>query len=318
MPVRDHIPQLTVIHLQSQGVNLQPLREASFQLAKSKPSVRQEGSSPHNWRQVEAIVRRLRTECVLDPNAPAPEECSDVVGHFLQAKRGPAYLFATTAAVLLRELGYETRLVTGLYARGDRFDHRAGQTSVLAGDVHTWVEVRVSGNTWVAIEPTPGYEPPRESLTWRQWAMTVLANFAAWFTRHIVSVLAGMALVVLLILTRRVWLDALAVGVCRLMGLRSPRARLQWTIRLLEWRAWLTGRSRPKRSTIAGWYAPLADNAPADIKQSLADFLRWSDRLLYAPGGIDPADCVAIDSACRCAASVCTRQRLATNVCQSK
>lgn len=347
MPVREQMPQLTVIHLRSQGVNLQPLRETNLQLAehsdqqaerqagslshivvdrsaiktfgsRSEPRLSQAGSLPHTWRQVEAVVERLRTEFVLDPDSPAPEGCADVVAHFLQAKRGPAYLFATTAAVLLRQQGCQTRLVTGFYARRERFDHRSGQTRVLADDAHVWVEVHVGGNTWVAIEPTPGYAPPRESLTWQQWATTVLAHFAQWCARNLVGVLSGLVLAVVLILTFRVWLDAVAVGVCRLMGLRSTRARLLWTIRLLEWRAWLADRSRPRQATIAAWYAPLADNAPADIKSPLAQFLSWTDRLLYAPHDIHPAEHAAIDSACRSAASICTRQRLATNCGRSK
>ncbi len=329
MPVREHIPQLTVVHLRSQGVNLQPLRVASFRLAKNNQpksdrpaeSLRhrsQAGSSPHGWGHVEAVVKRLRTEFVLDRNAPAPEDCPDVVAHFLQARRGPAYLFATTAAMLVRELGYQTRLVTGFYARDDRFDQRAGQTSVLADDVHVWVEVCVSGNNWVAIEPTPGYDPPRESLTWRQWAIIAAARCADWFGRHIASVVIVLALAVLLMLTRRVWLDVLAVGVCRVMGLQSTRARLLWTIQLLEWRAWLTGRSRPMRSTLAAWYAPLVDDAPPHIKLPLAHFLHWTDRVLYSPAGIDAAEHAAVNFACRSVSTVCTRKRFATHFCQAK
>jgi len=302
MPVRKQIPQLTVAHLQSQGVNLQPLR-----------------SSPtNNWRKVEAVVERLRSEFVLDPNAPAPEECTDVVAHFLSTKRGPDYLFATTAAVMLRELGYVTRLVAGFYARHDRFDHRAGQTSVLADDVHVWVEVFVNGNSWVAIEPTPGYDAPRESLTWRQWAMFVLTKCVDWCAEHIAIVLAGSVLVALLFVARCVWLDMLAGCVCCVMGLRSNRARLLWTIRLLEWRGWLAGSSRPRRSTIASWYAPLVENAPPDVQPPLAHFLRCTDRLLYSPAGIDATEHSVVDSVCRSAASTCTRKLLATSFCQSK
>lgn len=320
MPVREHIPQLTVAHLRSQGVNLKSLGEASFQLA-SQHQQRQAGRLPyewtygvsHGWRLVEAVVQRLRTDFIHDSNARAPEDCPDVVAHFLHAKRGPDYLFATTAAVLLRELGYDTRLVTGFYARGERFDHRAGQTAVLAEDVHVWAEVTVDGRTWVAIEPTPGYEPPLETLTWRQWATMALVTCAAWFAGHAAGLLAGLVLIVLLYVTHRTWLDALAVGVCRFMGLRSTRARLLWTIRLVEWRAWLAGRSRPRRHTVAAWYARLIDMAPSDNRPALTEFLNWTDRLLYAPSGIDPAHHAHIDAACRSAMSICTRKLLAAN-----
>ena len=318
MPVREHIPQLTVVHLRSQGVNLQPLRGASFQLANNqKISERQAGSLPHEetrgWRQVEAVVERLRTDFVHDPSAPAPDDCQDVVAHFLEAKRGPAYLFATTAAMLLRELGYQTRLVTGFYADENRYDNRAAQTAVLAEDVHVWVEVSIGGRTWVPIEPTPGYQPPTEALTWRQWAGNAMVACVAWVKRNAVNILCGVALAVLLFVTRRAWLDALAVGVCRLMGLRSVRARLVWTIRLLEWRAWLMGRSRPRQSTVASWYGALSKTAPADIRPALDEFLQWTDRLLYAPAGIDAAEHTVIDAACRSAVSASTRKALASN-----
>jgi len=320
MPVREHIPQLTVVHVRSQGVNLEPIREATLQLAAKNPNRRAKGllhewtrNVPRGWRRVEAVVDRLRTDFVHDPRAPAPDDCPDVVAHFLHAKRGPDYLFATTAAVLLRELGYDTRLVTGFYVRGQRFDHRAGQTAVLAEDVHVWVEVRIGAMHWVAIEPTPGYEPPRESLTWRQWATMVLVTIAAWVAGHAAGLLAGFVLIMLLYVTRCTWLDALAMGVCRFMGLGSVRARLLWTIRLIEWRAWLTGRSRHRRSTVAARYGPLLNDVPAHVDPGLTAFLNWTDRLFYAPSGLDPAHHIDIDAACRSATTICTRKRLSSN-----
>jgi len=285
MPVREHIPQLTVVHLRSQGVNLQSLRGASFQLAhnnKQQPE-RQAGSSPHSWRQVEAVVERLRTEFVLDPNAPAPEDCSDVVTHFLLAKRGPDYLFATTAAVLLRELGLKTRLVTGFYARDDRFDHRASQTSVLADDVHVWVEVHVSGNTWVAIEPTPGYDPPRESLTWQQWAWVGVAMLTTWLLDRWVLVVLVLLAGAALHAARVTWFDCLAHGLCWLAGVGSPARRLLWTMRLLDWRAWLAGHPRPRSSTLAAWHGRLSPALPAAVVGQLQTTLQFAEQLLYAP-----------------------------------
>ena len=134
---------------------------------------------------------------------------------------------------------------------------------------------------------------------------------------HHAYTLNNTAIAVLLFLARRAWLDALAVGVCRLMGLRSIRARLLWTIRLLDWRAWLTGRSRPRQSTVAAWYAPLFQTAPSDIKPELAQFLHWTERLLYSPAGIDLAKKPEIDAACRSAMSACTLKLFTTNYLQT-
>lgn len=60
--------------------------------------------------------------------------------------------------MLLRAAGYPSRLVTGLYARDDRYDYRLRHTAILQEDVHTWVEIHAGLNWWVTVEPTPGYK----------------------------------------------------------------------------------------------------------------------------------------------------------------
>jgi protein-glutamine gamma-glutamyltransferase len=185
MVVREHIPQLTVLHLRSQQVDLQVLREQDFTAALRDPEaaylqtptpqdstaakLAHEWTSgiPRGWQQVEAVVRRLREDFRLDPDKAACPESGDVVEQFLMERVGPAYCFATTAAVMLRHLGYPTRLVAGFYARPQRFDRLAGQTTVLAEDAHVWAEVCIDRNTWLTIEPTPGYQAPREAMTWQ-------------------------------------------------------------------------------------------------------------------------------------------------------
>ena len=74
-------------------------------------------------------------------------------------RRGPDYQFATAAAVLLRSLGYRTRLVSGLYAA-------PGATTIPAHAPHLPSIAKrprlgrgsPSGGTWVGIDPTPGYQ----------------------------------------------------------------------------------------------------------------------------------------------------------------
>lgn len=308
MSNREYIPQLTVIHLHSRGINLEPLRRAdglsppsadspSSKLAPylahssthrevAKSWVKQ---TPPGWLQVEAVVRRLRSDFEHAPEARAPADCEDVVGHFLRSGKGTDYMFATTAASLLRTLGYPTRLVTGFYARPERYSHRAGQTSVLAEDVHVWAEVCVDGGHWVTIEPTPGYLPPVENLTWRQSFFAALRQCVTWASGNWVSLAVSVFAATAVIIWRKAWLDLFGLAVCSLLGWRSPEARLVWTIRLLEWRAFLAGRSRPPTRTIAGWYAPLSHDAAAEIQTAVQRFFYWSDRLLYSPHGIEAA-----------------------------
>lgn len=316
MPVREHIPQLTVLYLRSQSANRQLIREDDFTARfpeVSSKSLHQDRTAvdaqaeliarhlrvpdsteavpqiaaawtldqPRGWRQVEAIVERLRSDFTLDPLAVTPEDCPDVVSHFLQARRGPDYLFATTAAILLRELGYPTRLVTGFYADSNRYDHRAGQTAVLAEDVHVWVEVSIDGSTWVPIEPTPGYEPPRESLTWRQRVAQVWYSVCRWFGSHFALIGFSLSVAATVWFTRIHWLGVVFMWVCRIAGRIDSRRRVLWTIRLLEWRAWLSGHRRPNSKTLSQWYGALGDILPQATAASLQFALHSADSLLY-------------------------------------
>ena len=345
MPERDHIPQLTVVHLRSQGLNLQSLRDTDFtagfpQVNQQQPDTASAGAKtaevvalhtdcskhgdlvsdtaaewtqnvPRGWQQVEAVVRHLRQDFTLDRQSTADADCDDVVSRFLTNRSGPDYLFATAAAMLLRELGYPTRLVTGFYARQDRFDRRAGQTPVLADDVHVWAEVYVGGNIWVAIEPTPGYEPPAENLTFRQWAFACVVAFLHWCRQHLIMLLAITAVLIIAFQTRRDWLAFLGNAVCRLMGLRSAEARIRWTLRLLSWRSWLAGCPRPAQKTITSWYSPLMREGNTETQQAMRRFLLWSERLLYSELKIDPKDHYEINHACMAAVIVSRHRRIA-------
>ncbi len=114
---------------------------------------------PHGYRQIEAICQQLRTNYTLDRSARVPEDSAFPVGQFLfKSKRGADYQFATAATLMLRSLGFSTRLVSGFYANPVRYDVRKRHTAVHSSDVHFWCEVFVGAGTWVTLEPTPGYE----------------------------------------------------------------------------------------------------------------------------------------------------------------
>ena len=101
---------------------------------------------PEGWGQVEAVIAALRSGYTHDRSATAPPACTDVVAEFLlRSRRGPDYLFASSAVVLLRSLGYPARAVSGLYAAPGRYDPRTRHTPVTGDDVHFWAEVRIAG-----------------------------------------------------------------------------------------------------------------------------------------------------------------------------
>ncbi len=69
-----------------------------------------------SWDRVQAIMERLRSEFHLDRHCDTSQS-ADPLADFLSSRRGNDLMFATAAAVMLQELGYQTRLVTGLMAR---------------------------------------------------------------------------------------------------------------------------------------------------------------------------------------------------------
>ena len=326
MPGQEFIPQLTVIHMHSRQVNLDSLR-INFDFTREFSDEQQimlnpyrevsgkhrataeawTSGIPRGWLQVEAVVERLRHRFQHDPQATAPDDCGDVVAHFLECRRGPDYLFASAAAELLRSLGYPVRVVSGFYADPRRFDHRAGQTTVLSEDVHVWAEVCVDGRNWVTIEPTPGYHAPGEHRTLRQWAAACFWYSVRWCQRHMIWLLCGAFGLVLIVCLRRTWLDHVGWMVCMACGWQSPEARLAWTIRLLEWRAWLVGRPRAPQKTVAKWYRPLVQAAPDSQRASLNRFFQCTDRLFYSRRGIASSNAGEIRQVCAAVVSTCER-----------
>lgn len=313
----DHIPQLTIFRLRSalRDRSVQPeLVNNSPQAATSaigEIAAEWTAGTPRGWPQVTAVIDRLRSEYEHDPQAMAPET-ADAVEHFLvESKRGPDYLFAASAAVLLKSLGYETRVRSGLYASPDRFELVSRLTTVLPEDIHFWVEVKSSGGveyaeegeplpgTWITLEPTPGYDllyAPETLLAYLSrigWsALTKIA------TRPITTLLCC-CLFGFLYAIRRTLLDTALLGVWSIGSqLSGPRELTRFTLRLLEWRAWLYGRSRPVGAPLGRW----------DALSGNADFLSAACWALYGEGSSAPLPPDAIRNACRSASRTDFRQ----------
>jgi protein-glutamine gamma-glutamyltransferase len=315
---RDQIPQMTVLHLLHRRAALHPLRVSSYRGAPvdqlhaggmeavtdrrlleylQLPAVElstldawrakaglwsRAGDSAADWNHVERLIDHLKRNYRLDWEAVAPEECSDVVSHFLEKGAGPDYLFASTAAVLLRSLGWPTRLVSGFYASPEAYDRSAGQTIVTSDDLHTWLEVWVDGD-WVPLEPTPTYAVPSEYRTWAQalyagawWLAQSMWNYPiAWVGGLLSAVWVG--------LKWRWLLDLMLTGLFRLYGVGSSRRQAELAIRLLGWRAWLAGCPRRASQTWRGWLAENAERLEAGGSQRLQPLLEATDRFHYAP-----------------------------------
>jgi protein-glutamine gamma-glutamyltransferase len=302
MEGQDGVPQFTVVHLVSNVLGLDAVRKYALHdaIAKDCPSftrlpdvaslVEQQrlarlwtSGIPQGWSQVEAVISRLRSEFVLDDAAMAPAGCADVVGHFLKRRRGPDYLFATTAALLLRSCGYPTRLISGFYADAKHYDRRAGQTSVMGEDAHVWLEVAVTRGTWVALEPTPGYEPPRMVLTWSEWAAVAAGALVRWVRACWMGVMGASATMAILIWQRRRIVDAIASAIWRGRLLGEPRRAVLATMRLLECRARLAGCGRSRHETVAQCQRRWTRLCGASDTDSIATVIDLVDWVLYSP-----------------------------------
>lgn len=141
-----------------------------------------------------------------------------------------------------RSLDMETRLVNGFYVSEDDFDVYSDQSIVQTANVHFWVEVRVNGADWIAIEPTPGFDRPRSKYTLWQKFSAFAIGIGEWVFRNPFLVFGIIATLAALWLFR---FRLLALGFLIawwLEGLGSLRGRVISTFRLLRRKIrWLEG-----------------------------------------------------------------------------
>jgi transglutaminase-like putative cysteine protease len=209
---------------------------------------------PEGWPQAAAVVQHLRTEYALDPAARVPDDCMDPLGHFLlHTRRGPDYQFATAAAVLLRVLGYQTRLMSGFYVAPGRYDPRTRHTPVVREDLHFWAEVMLPCGDWLVVEPTPGYEVLGPNLAWSEQLWAAVVAVAHWSGRHAVGLSLGLIFVGVLWWFRREAADAAAAALWRWFPGRTWRQCVGRAVWLLQRRGRWVGRPRPTCQTVPAW-----------------------------------------------------------------
>lgn len=238
---------------------------------------------PQGWPQIAAIVERLRTDYALDPAYSTPSFHVDPLAHFLlESQCGPDYQFASAAAVLLRVVGYRSRLVSGFYVHPDHFDPETKHTPVVKEDLHFWPEVMLPNGDWLVLEPTPGYEVsgPKYSLT--EQIKIAAGILGAWALRNAVALIIGLMAVSFLWVRRREILDAIATRSWRWFPGRTWREQVDRLARLLERRGRWAGTPRASDQTVAAWLrTTLPETLPngQDLGQ-LSQMTEWAS---YAP-----------------------------------
>ena len=257
-------------------------------------NLRQDGVT---WEAAAAVVAAIERHCTVDHTAGPHAAAADTLEHFLTtSRRGPDYCFAGAAVLLLRELGFDTRLVSGLYLSGDRRDPRSRKLVAASDDAHFWAEIRDAAGCWVPVEATPGYSLREPAVVWWQPLVRWLAEAGrAAVARPIRLVAVAATAAVITAIVALLWRplgDAAATAAWRLAVSRAGSCPLRASWRLVEWRAWLAGRSRPQSATPRGWYLDhLRLHDPAAARQ-LAEFIAAYEQSVYgpvAPGSADPA-----------------------------
>ena len=257
---------------------------------------------PRGWPQVAAVVTGLRERCRLDPGyRPADADAADRLAEFLfGSRRGPDYLFASSAAVMLRELGYTTRLAGGFYAGPGDYDAKTGQAALTARAAHTWAEVRLPDQRWAVVEATPGYAVAGPDVPWIARAVVAARAHAAGLT-------AAFGLVGAAVVCRLRLVDAATAAVLRLLPGRTWSDRAARTLRLVELRARCAGRPRPAATTAGRWLRAMADAAAV---ARFADIVTWA---AYGPAAIGPWTAADVRAACDAAARRLTATRIRRN-----
>ena len=298
MPGRDFVPDYTTVRFVNRSIDLEKLEaltrkcgelplsegpsegqlagDAAVTLAKQivKNWIPE---ADHDWAAIQVVVDRLRSEFTFDREVTSQDSEASPLESFLLNRRGNDYLFATAASVMLREIGFRTRLVTGFYVDPNKHDRLAGQTPITPQDAHAWLEVDVGMDTWIPLEPTPGFLPPtyRVSLAYR-----LKQNLAV-----IVGGICCTAIAAAIIWLSRVYLFE---GICWmlrcLLPLLNDRRRVRWLVGVLDRRFQLAGLARPRSIPPRDWLMRSLVLQDAKWSKAIACFFNEADRLNFGSG----------------------------------
>ncbi len=303
MPGREKVPPLTVINVVGLRVMEDELIATVNKPNRARQSPRPESLASsavdqvdtavaelvQQWTDQDAttyeklttVVQNLRTQFVFDRDTEFTSNLP--ITEFLKKRRGGDHQFATAAALMARELGLQSRLVTGLYVRPSAVEIAAGHSNVLPRDVHTWVEIRMRDGRWFEIEPTPSFNEPNYEPSW--WLAS--HRFAA---QHWATALIVFASASLIYLTRLIWLELFLTVLWWSSVVLKPRRRLAFAMRIVETRAQLLGHSRPIGSPPREWLLhKVTDQETPDsqIKVIVRSFCDLADRLYFGNAEID-------------------------------
>ena len=158
--------QLTQAELRAAGIAYpQEVKDLYLQLApgaigtnvrKLEDKIRAEAPSSAPFDLANQTVTELHSSAYTYATDVRDLDCATLstAECFATYKRGFCQYYATTMAVLLRDLGVPTRLVEGFLPGA--VEGTSGTETIPASSAHAWVEVYFPGHGWVMFDPTGG------------------------------------------------------------------------------------------------------------------------------------------------------------------
>lgn len=286
MPGRKRVPALTVLHVISQSVleddllgnlnkSASPCEFVPAKLKELAENWTAEFQTP--YQKLRAIVARLRNDFQFDRTVKLTTESP--LEEFLEKRVGGDHLFATTAALMAREIGLSSRLATGFYVRPSALEVAAGHSEVLASDVHVWAEVALQDGRWFEIEPTPGFREPRYEPSF--WLASKRFAISHWPIAA-----ASVCSLIVLVVTRLIWVDWLVAIVWWFARPLQSRRRLQLAMRIIEFRAGMLRHSRPATLPQREWLLDrLLVRMDHEMQQCARTVCDFADEFFF--GGLD-------------------------------
>jgi transglutaminase-like putative cysteine protease len=166
--------QLTQADLRGAGSAYpQEVRDLYLQLApgsvgtnvrKLEDKVRAQAVSSSPFDLASEIVTELHSATYTYATDVRDLDCAalSIAECFATYKHGFCQYYATTMAVVLRDLGVPTRLVEGFLP--GTVDRNSGTETIPRSSAHAWVEVYFPGHGWVMFDPTGGGRAQVEPL----------------------------------------------------------------------------------------------------------------------------------------------------------
>jgi protein-glutamine gamma-glutamyltransferase len=153
---------------------------------------------PSPYEKAMAIQEYLSREFGYTLELPSSTPPDPLADFLFRRKQGHCEYFASAMAIMLRDVGIPSRIVTGF--RGGEFNQLTQSYILRAKDAHAWVEAYIPDAGWIIFDPTPAGTAPvmtnarRLALYldaarefWREWIINYDVNRQQQLTQKTVT-----------------------------------------------------------------------------------------------------------------------------------